>query len=235
MDGGPGIERTWERVAVPRAVAAAPRVLLFGGSFDPVHRGHTELALAAARRWGGPGCWAVFVPAARSPHKQHEPIPDRHRVEMLRLSLRNAERWWIWEQELSDAELNPGAPSYWADTWMISRRVFGGERAFLIGTDQALSMYRWHRYETFWHEALVMRRGDGSDVGFLESMHATGAWSDADLAHWQSRLVDVPTVDVSSSSIRETLGAQENARREFPDGLDPGVFRYIEQRGLYRG
>lgn len=233
MRDGDDIERDWEAVAVPGCVASAGRALLFGGSFDPVHRGHVELALAAAKGWGE--AWAVFVPAARSPHKESEPTPDRHRVEMLRLALRGERRWWIWEQELRDAGRNPGEPSYWADTWAVSRRVFAGERAFLIGTDQALSMHRWRRYEEFWRDALVMRRGDLSDDAFGDRLRSTGAWSDADIDHWLSRLIDVPRVDASSTAIRAALASRENARGEVPEGLDPGVFRYIDERGLYRG
>lgn len=220
-------------MAVPPCVGSARRVLLFGGSFDPVHRGHIELTLSAACAWGGEDCWAVFVPAARSPHKEHGPAADRHRVEMLRLGLRGRANWWIWEQELRDAERNPGEPSYWADTWAISGDVFGGERAFLIGTDQALSMHRWHRYKAFWRDALVMRRGDGSDDELAKGLRAAGVWTEGDIDHWISRLVDVPRVDASSTAIRAAL-AQENTRVQPIEGLDPGVRSYIVERGLYR-
>lgn len=210
-------------------------MLFFGGSFDPVHRGHVELATAAARAWGGPDAWTVFVPAARSPHKPEPPAPDRHRVEMLRLALRGHRRWWVWDQELQDADLHPGKPSYWADTWAIARQVFGGGpgRAFLIGTDQALSMHRWHRYTEFWRDALVMRRGDLTDAAFGEAMLATGAWTDTEVGAWLERLVDVPRVDASSTRIRAAL-AQENTRGEPVEGLDPGVRSYVLERGLYR-
>lgn len=230
------IERDFTPVGFPGCVARSARALFFGGSFDPVHLGHVELTLAAARAWGGDGAWAVFVPAARSPHKTKGPAEDRHRVEMLRLGLRGRSNWWIWEQELLDADQNLGEPSYWADTWLIARSLLSGERAFLIGTDQALSMHRWHRYAEFWRDAVVMRRGDGSDDDFIAAMRATGAWSDAEIRHWSSRLIDVPIMDVSSTEIRGAMSAHENARSDHPvKGLDPGVFRYISERGLYRG
>jgi hypothetical protein len=63
-------------------------------------------------------------------------------------------------------------------------------------------------------------------------MRATGAWSDADLAIWDGRLVATPTAAGSSTLIRAALAdpAQRNARIE---GLDPGVQKYILDRGLY--
>jgi nicotinate-nucleotide adenylyltransferase len=226
------IQRASVPIAVPFCVASGPRVLLFGGSFDPVHRGHVELTLAAARAWGGADAWSVFVPAARSPHKDRGPAADRHRVEMLRLGLRGRRNWWIWTQELQDAGLNPGEPSYWADTWAISGEVFRGERAFLIGTDQALSMHRWRRYDEFWRDAVVMRRGGLSDDGFAGAMRDTGAWGEADIGRWVSRLVDVPRVDASSTAIRAAL-AQPSTRAQRIEGLEPCVRSYIVERGLY--
>ncbi len=232
--------RLTQPVCVPGLVAGSDPILFFGGSFDPPHLAHAALPFAvAAARWPGRDPWVVFVPAARSPHKQTDPAEDRHRVEMLRIALRASRRWWIWEQELADAALNPGQPSYWADTWAIARRVFSAhDRAFLIGTDQAISMHRWHRFREFWEDALVMLRpgGGGAPPPSADTLRAelasTGAWTDADLDHWMSRLVRTETVIGASTDIRAALAdrAQRNARIE---GLDPGVQKYIAERGLY--
>lgn len=229
------IERRTTPIGVPGCVQTAEPLLFFGGSFDPPHLGHAVLPFEIARRnWPGQRVWVVFVPAARSPHKGRDPTPDRHRVEMLRLALRGRRDWWIWEQELGDADLNPGAPSYWADTWAIARRAFRTrDRAFLIGTDQALAMHRWHRFAEFWPDALVMLRPGGpGPTELADALRRTGAWTEADIARWMSRLVRTGTVDASSTAIRAALSepAQRNARI---DGLDPGVEKYILDRGLY--
>ena len=236
MPQGAGpIERSSHPCPLPACFAGADPVLFFGGSFDPPHEGHAALPFLAARaRWPGERAAVVFVPAARSPHKDRDPTPDRHRVEMLRLALRGRPGWWIWEQELADAERNPGAPSYWADTWAVARSVFGGrERAFLIGTDQAVSMHRWRRYQEFWWDALVVLRPRGPGADDLgAALRETGAWTGPEIDHWMSRLVRTDTVDASSTSIRAALAdpAQRNARI---DGLDPGIQKYILDRGLY--
>ena len=233
MDDSTAMRRKSDLVAVAASVAGAGWVLFFGGSFDPPHAGHACLPFEVAARWGWGGAWVVFVPAARSPHKPAEPVPDRHRVEMLRIGLRGRKRWWIWEQELADAGHNPGEPSYWADTWSIAGRAFASrDRAFLIGTDQALAMHRWHRYAEFWRDALVMRRGDQPVADFREALAATGAWSDDDIAHWVSRLIEAPTTDASSTAIRAAL-ADPDQRKAPIEGLDRGVQNYILDRGLY--
>ncbi len=229
------VERVTSPLPLPGCVADVDPILFFGGSFDPPHLAHAALPFAAAAaRWPGRAPWVVFVPAARSPHKQVNPADDRHRVEMLRIALRPARRWWIWEQEMADAALNPDQPSYWADTWSIARQAFGArDRAFLIGTDQALSMHRWYRYHEFWRDALVMLRPGGPDACTLRAeLASTGTWTDADLDHWMSRLVRTETVIGASTDIRAALAdpARRNARIE---PLDPGVQRYIVERGLY--
>ncbi len=227
------MQRRSDLVPVPPCLAGADRVLFFGGSFDPPHAGHAGLPFEVAARWAGAPAWVVFVPAARSPHKAAAPIPDRHRVEMLRIGLRGRKRWWIWEQELADAGQHPGEPSYWADTWAIAGRAFASrDRAFLIGTDQALAMHRWHRYTEFWRDALVMRRGDQPVADFRDALAATGAWSDDDIAHWVSRLIEAPRTDASSTAIRAAL-ADPDQRKTPIEGLDRGVQKYILDRGLY--
>lgn len=221
----------------PPCVARAERVLLFGGSFDPPHAGHARLPFEAARLlWPGRPSWVVFVPASRSPHKGRAPAADRHRVEMLRLALRTRIRWWIWEEELRRAELerDPDAPSYWADTWAAARAAFpAADRAFLIGADQALSMHRWRRFEEFWADAVVMPR-DGNDTAarFAVAMGGTGAWTNAQVAHWSSRFLDTPSVAASSESARAALADPTRANTRI-DGLDPGVQAYAVDRGLY--
>lgn len=229
------VERATVPLPVPRSVGSADPVLFFGGSFDPPHRAHVTLPFAvAAARWPDRSSWVVFVPAARSPHKPDAPAEDRHRMEMLRLALRDQTRWWIWEQELADADLNPGQPSFWADTWSIARRTFvAREHAFLIGVDQAESMHRWRRYREFWQDALVMLRAEElTESDFAARMRATGAWKPDEIDHWVSRLVRTPVVDASSTHIRAALAdpIQRNARVE---GLDPGVQKYILANNLY--
>ena len=65
------------------------RVLVVGGSFDPPHRGHVELArhVAGVRAMDR----ILFVPVSRNPLKPRAPLaPDEHRLAMLDLVVRNA-------------------------------------------------------------------------------------------------------------------------------------------------
>jgi len=218
--------------AQPDAVLQRPKLLFFGGSFDPVHLGHTTLSFAAAGvLWGQAGGWGVvFVPAARSPHKDTEPTPDGHRLAMLRIALGSHPDATIWMHELEQAE----GPSYWADTWASVRSAFAhAECRFLIGADQARAMHRWSRYRAFWRDAtVVLRGGDDSAADLIEGLGESRAWSVADLADWESMIVRTELVDASSTAIRSAL-ADEAKRNTRIEGLDPGVQEYILAQGLY--
>jgi len=213
-------------------ILSRPRLLFFGGSFDPVHHGHTMLAPAAARRrWGDQGGWGVvFVPAGRSPHKQTEPTPDGHRLAMLEIAIGGEPDSAIWDHELARGD----GPSYWAETWAVVRTRFAhAECRFLIGADQARAMHSWSSYRAFWRDALVVLRGeDDSAPDLLKAIHATHAWSIADMEDWDSMIVRTDMHAASSTGIRDLL--KDSARRKTRiEGLDPGVQDYILANGLY--
>lgn len=239
QSGVPPPSRSAAPHPVPPGDSPAGRLLFFGGSFDPPHIAHARLPFEAARLWWkNQPSLVAFVPAARSPHKPNPPAADHHRLAMLHLALSSEPHagrdGLIWEHELEQAQLNPGKPSYWADTWAVAPRAFPlAERVFLIGVDQALALHRWARFREFWADAVVMLRAeDLTDADFAAGMRATGAWSPDEIDRWTTRLVRTPTIDASSTRIRAALAdpAQRNARIE---SLDPGVQRYILDHGLY--
>jgi nicotinate-nucleotide adenylyltransferase len=211
-------------------------ILFFGGSFDPPHAGHASLPLAVARSLAPATAIGVimYVPAARSPHKDDAPTDPAHRLAMLEIAIRQMKHARIWTGELDRAAQEPDSPSYWSATWSavrLSRPEY--QDRFLIGADQALSMHRWHRYQSFWRDAVVMLRDDQDDADeLIEAMSRLGVWSDEELKHWRSNIVPVPLVDASSSHVRRCL--TNPMRRENPiTGLDDRVQDYILQHGLY--
>lgn len=213
-------------------VLSRAKLLFFGGSFDPVHLGHTTLAIAAAReQWGDQNHWGiVLVPAGRSPHKDETPTSNEHRVAMLELAIGDNPDLTIWMHELEQSD----GPSYWAETWAVVRKQFAHAQCrFLIGADQARAMHRWSRYRAFWRDALVVLRGeDDSSSDLISAIRATRAWSAADLLDWESMIVRTELVDVSSTSIRAALD-DEAQRKTRIEGLDPGVHDYILSNELY--
>lgn len=212
-------------VAIPEA-----GVLLVGGTFDPPHVAHVELA-ARARAARRPRAALVFVPAARSPHKQVGPIAgDADRVAMLGRAIEGVAAAGVWTDEIDRA----GGPSYWVDMLERARSLVGEAwLGFVIGADQAVAFDRWReagRVLELAEPVVLLREPWGTVASLIDAMR--GSWSDGEVDRWASWCVDVGTIDVSATEIRGLLASdRENARLE--SMLAPGVLSYIRDRGLY--
>jgi nicotinate-nucleotide adenylyltransferase len=236
------ISRKHNPIPIPET-SEATALLFFGGSFDPPHLGHTQIPIQAAQhleaRLNIPtnACQLVYVPAARSPHKDAAPTADHHRLAMLDLALNGIDcPHSIWTQELADAPLNPGEPSYWADTWAIASSHFSNStNRFLIGADQALSMHRWRRFTEFWKDAIVVLRDDASTIdALINELDSNGKWTPDDLSHWRNQCVTIPVLPWSSTRIRQQIASRDQKESTRIEGLDPGVQSYIDEHNLYR-
>jgi len=201
------------------------RIVLFGGSFDPIHVGHTTVARAAndllhAER-------LIFIPARRSPHKDREPVADgSDRLAMIRLAIADHPRL-----DVSDCELRRAGPSYTLDTVRAFRQMYGDavELCWLVGADAARDLHRWHRAAELLDacRVCVMRRGGAPVPDWSPVARALGRERADALA---ANVIETPLVDVSSSAIREDLARG----KDVSDRLAPAVWNYIRRRGLYR-
>lgn len=224
--------------------ARARTVLVFGGTFDPPHRGHIELPSLVRRKVGAD--WLLYVPAALSPLKKDNPLAsDADRVEMLRIALldRGETNAAVATLELdrakeSDAvdELHPRKPSYTLDSLRFMRRELG-ERVtlrLLIGADQAASFHRWREPREIIRiaEPLVMLRTPMETVDRLMAELAPH-WTEDELAAWRSRVVEVPVIDAEATKIRAALLREGPDAAMLDDVLPPAVVREIRTRGIY--
>jgi len=236
-----------EGAGKPDVAPRPPFLLLFGGTFDPPHAGHVELPVRVRdeleRQAGCAGAaWLVYVPAARSPHKQRGPAAkDADRVEMLRLALEGVPRACIWTDEIDRASRMSGDdPSYTLDTlrrargWLDANGMSETELRLLIGADQAVSFDRWRgpREIIAIARPAVMVRGDVADADDLvRRLRQTRFWRKEDLERWRDGMVSVGRLDVSATRVREALRGGD--REEIGRWLAPNVARYIRERGLY--
>lgn len=118
-------------------------VALFGGTFDPVHRGHLEMARLAREKQALDR--VVFVPCFRSPFKsQSTQASGPQRAEMLRLSIAD-EGWADWA-EVSEIEIGRQGPSYsWETVAAMERHWPGARLRWILGGDQWREIHRWAR------------------------------------------------------------------------------------------
>ena len=211
-------------------------VLVFGGTFDPPHRGHIDLPERVRVELGAD--WLLYVPAWRSPHKSGAPTatPD-DRVAMLAAAIESSPFASISTLELA----RPDVPSYTIDTLgRLAQELPEASFRLLIGADQAAAFHRWReprRVIELAEPVVMLRRPRESAEALIQSMRGAGpppaGWSDDEIEAWRSRVVNVPLIDAEATGLRHLLGehgvCHELVRRCLPDP----VRRVIVERHIY--
>jgi nicotinate-nucleotide adenylyltransferase len=197
------------------------RVGLLGGTFDPIHNGHLELARAFARRLSLDE--VVLMPTNLPPHKmKKEMAPAADRLAMCRLAVQGDTLFSV-----SDREITRGGASFSADTLDALRAERPDADWYLIvGADMFLSLSTWYRFADIARMAsLCAAPRDGAGFARLEEYAATLRAQGA-----RCELLDLPVMAVSSTGLRRRLAAGEDTG----DWLPQEVAEYIARRGLYR-
>jgi nicotinate-nucleotide adenylyltransferase len=186
------------------------RLAIFGGTFDPVHQAHLEVARQAADQFHLDR--VLFVPASRPPHKSGVThAPYHHRVRMLELACRHDPRFAV-------SRLEENTPrSYSIDTIEKVKETLdpSDELFFLIGADAFAEIRTWHR----WRDVL----GSVEFIVVSRPGHRYRVPEDARIERLET--LDLP---VSSSSIRCALAGGER-----PAEVPVSVFSYIREHRLY--
>jgi nicotinate-nucleotide adenylyltransferase len=200
------------------------KIALFGGTFDPIHLGHTTVAAEACEHIGAEKI--IFVPAKRSPLKGFTPsASDAHRLKMIALAIADNKNF-----ELSDYELQKPAPSYTLQTVRHFQAEFGGETAvyWLLGADSIGDLPYWHRIVELIDQcnlSTMYRAGcDPPDFPRFESI-----WGRQRVEKLQRNIIPTSLIDISSTEIRTRLADG----RDVSDMLHSAVADYIYGRGLY--
>lgn len=202
---------------------SGPVALVFGGTFDPPHRGHVAIARAAADLVGATSI--LVVPAAINPQRSGSPpAPADDRLAMTRLAFRHEPR-----AEVLDLEITRGGPSFTIDTLReLARRHPATRFRLLIGGDQAVNFTTWREWrevERLAEPAIVARPPLDSALLASEFRRLHGA----EAGRWIDRILPIPVTPERSTAIRAALAAGSAI-----DDLDPEVLRHCLGRKLYR-
>jgi nicotinate-nucleotide adenylyltransferase len=201
------------------------KIALFGGTFDPIHLGHTAVAAAAAEHIGAEKI--VFIPAKRSPLKDSFPeAGDGDRLAMIALAIADNEKF-----QLNDYELRKPEPSYTLETVRRFQADYGGKALiyWLIGADGIDELSCWYGIVELIDECnlCVMFRAGCKPPDFAKFKDVWGA---ARVEKLQRNVIRTPLIDISSTEIRNRLAAG----RDVTDMLAHQVADYIRKHGLYR-
>jgi nicotinate-nucleotide adenylyltransferase len=230
---------------------------LFGGTFDPIHRGHLALARAARERCNLSR--VLFVPADVPPHKQSQPLSAfAHRYAMIALATTQEKDFIpsLLEAPEDFDGSGPGRsktrlvkPNYTIDTVRLLKQSFKkADRLFLlIGIDAFDEIATWHQAEALFRECeFVVASRPGYSLADVanalpESLrprqevtrpfHKQVATGDLVLSGVTIHLLDEVYQPISSTTIRAAAAAGKPLARF----LEPSVADYIKKVGLYKG
>ena len=209
------------------------RIGVLGGTFDPIHNGHLDVADAARR-----ACaldTVLLVPASVPPHRAAAPhAPAAHRFAMAAMAAHARD-----DLRVSDLEMRAGGPSFTSVT--LERLAAYGHRPeqlfFIAGADTFADIASWYDYPAVLDRSnFVVVSRPGHPVAALHAqsdlrprMRAAAGIGRADSGSVSIWLVDAATRAVSSSALRRRMTGGQPI-----DGLVPDtVARHITKHGLY--
>jgi nicotinate-nucleotide adenylyltransferase len=200
------------------------KIALFGGTFDPIHLGHTAVAAAAGEHIGADK--VVFVPARRSPLKAFFPeASDEDRLAMVGLAISGNSGF-----EVSDYELKKAGPNYTLETVRYFRQQLGSGVLiyWLAGTDTLEDLPHWYGVTELIDECnlAVMYRAGFAPPDFSKFI---SLWGEERVKKMQRNVVETPLVDISSTEVRKRLAAGGDVGGI----ICPKVLQYIRERRLY--
>lgn len=194
----------------------------FGGTFDPIHFGHINLALEILEKKGLDQIW--ISPSFVSPFRQENPpISGSHRQKMIELVIEDYSAFRIYNKEILKEE-----PSYTISTIRTLKNTYPDKIFYVIlGEDQIPLFAKWKDVESLVKEVpcLVGYRGRENYLSLLEQWMFSPAIARA----IQEGGVKTRIMEISSTEIRQRIKNKLNCSHLVP----PKVLDYIYENQLY--
>ncbi|MDI6733116.1 MAG: nicotinate (nicotinamide) nucleotide adenylyltransferase [Planctomycetota bacterium] len=204
------------------------RIIIFGGTFNPVHNAHLKIFRFILRKFK-PHKF-VFIPCNIPYHKGHQDIiSGHHRLQMLKIVIDNlgGEASNI---EVSDMEIKRGGKTFSIQTILRLKRQYPSDTRFyfVIGSDSLVGLSRWYKIEE-----MVKLCGfitvDRPGFPFNKLLKRL-PFSDIVKKEMRKLYSKKPCIDISSHQVRELIRKGISIRGFVP----PEVEDYIRKNGLYR-
>lgn len=208
------------------------KIGIFGGTFDPIHVGHTRVAQEFAEAFGLDR--VLMMVAATPPHREPPVASPQDRLNMVHLAVKEFP-----VLEASGMELGREGPSYTLDTVNEVRRAGGNAFVWLaLGGDAYALITTWYHPEEVLartHVVVLTRPGYTVDLMAPLPEEVSGRYNLKENIYVHDsgatlRTLQVSPLDVSSSMIREAISRGESIQ----DLVSGEVLQYIQQKGLYR-
>lgn len=196
---------------------------IMGGTFDPIHLGHIQLAEQALNEVHLDRI--LFMPNHTPWMKRGRGVLDiEHRLNMVRLGIENHPSF-----ELSLVEIEAAGDSYTYQTLKTLKKDYPKDTQlyFIVGADSLFNMEDWVHPELILQNAVILAAvRDGHDKDALNKQKERLL----DLFGGEIRLLSMEQVDISSTRIREEFYRSASVREMLPKK----VAEYITKNHLYQ-
>lgn len=182
------------------------KIILFGGTFDPIHNGHVEIAKKAFKKIKAEKL--IFIPCKNHPQQKNISATDEQRMDMIRIAIKDINNF-----ELSDYEIKKENISYSFETIKYFKDLYNEyEIYFLIGYDQLANFKTWKNWEEILKDAKLIahKREIENNLQIDESIEC---------------------IKIGNTNIN----ARSSLLKLEPDKkyLNHNVIRYINENGIY--
>lgn len=209
-------------------------LIIYGGTFDPIHNGHIKTAINVQNHFNFEQF--IFLPCKIPVLKKEAAATEKQRIDMLELALKNLDQNF----EINLSEINRDSPSYMVHTLQNFRLELGGKLpiTLLLGTDSFNQLPQWHNWQQLLTLAnlLVIKRCGSDKVvmpeeikKLLEQHETFDSKTLMKSPHGLIYFYDAGSFNISSSQIRKLLSEGKDLSTYLPEE----VAHYIKENQLY--
>jgi nicotinate-nucleotide adenylyltransferase len=187
-------------------------ILLYFGSFNPIHIGHLAIANYLTEFCDIKELWFVITP--QNPVKKSSTLlNDRDRQHLVQLAIEDYPKF-----KVSDIEFYLSKPNYTINTLTYLKEKYPNKKfSILIGGDNLESFHKWKNYKKILDDyKIYVYKRPGSEVREFENSNIT--------------IVDAPQMEISSSFIRNAIKENKDVRFF----LSAKVYSYINKMGFWK-
>ncbi len=196
-------------------------ICIFGGAFDPVHKGHIAIALSALKKYNFDKL--LFMVSKEPPHKSNHTASFIHRINMVQLAISGfGDKFGVTDIEAKLKDL-----SYTYNSLSALKEIYANDNIyFLVGSDIFASIEKWYNYKKLFDLAyfIIGCRPGISFKNMIESVpdDIKKRIIDKD----KIELFEIDSFNISSSEIRQSI-------KKYLEYLPSLVGEYIINNNLY--
>lgn len=202
------------------------KIGIFGGTFNPPHKGHTRMIDKMTEELGLDK--VLIIPNKIPTHKRCDDLAENEdRFEMCKMAFQNP------KYEISRIEMDRESDSYTVFTVEELKKQYPNDDLYLImGSDMFLIFHKWYKHKEILEKCTICVASRNTD----ESIYALRAYAFEKLGIYIKELegknIHISPLDayiVSSSEIRDLISSKQSL-----DGkIEPKIIEYMENRKLY--